>query len=510
MHWNVCVRGLMALLFVLAPLSHAQSRAVEVSDTATATASPLLRVTTKNPKEINIGKPATFVICVANTGALPATDILIATDVPEHVKVAKSDPKPLTIEGRIHKFMVGDLGPKETRCVTLVGVPTTTKPIAMNSTVHFATATRSLVVVRRPQLKLTAEVPPQAEIGTEVDWVIRVTNTGDGPAEDIVVTPSLVDGVVQGKPLQQAVKIGPLKPGETKEVQFTVIPTQRGKVTARFAGSNPDGLKASQESTFRALQAELAVQMAGPRVRPMASEGEYEISVSNPGDARTDSTLVTVTVPAGLEVTEATKDAYHEETRTLRWRITGIRPSGSVRLQFRTETAAEGEQALSVVASSEKIGAVTASHTTTVISRPNPVVTVMNDQEFAAVGSQIGFKVMVVNAGSKLADDLRIRVAIPAGLEAVDLEDYKVTGDEIEFPVQKLASGEKATLVFQLIGRQVGEHRVRVLVGGAALTNELLFEAAAFCYSDSQVPTERTAENQPSRPAAPSAAELTR
>jgi hypothetical protein len=355
------------------------------------------------------------------------------------------------------------------------------------------------VVVRRPELKLVAEAPAEVKIGTQVDWTILVTNIGDGRAEDIVVTPTLVDGQVQGEPLQQPVKIGPLKPGETKEVGFTVVPSRRGKLTARFVSSNPDGLTASQDSAIQILQAELAIEAIGPRVQPMASEGEYEIRVSNPGDARTDPTLVTVKIPEGLEVTDALENAYHEETRRLRWRITGIDPTAVVRLKFRAETIADGEQTLTVVAESEHIASASTTHTTTVISRANPIVTVMSDQEFSPVGAPIGFKVAVVNAGSRLAENLRIRVLIPAGLEAVDSESYQVAGEQIEFPSQKLESGEKTMLAFQVIGRQVGEHRIRVLVDGAALANELLFEGSAFCYSDAEAPSERAAQSDSSR-----------
>jgi hypothetical protein len=120
----------------------------------------------------------------------------------------------------------------------------------------------------------------------------------------------------------------------------------------------------------------------------------------------------------------------------------------------------------------------------------------MNDQEYSPVGSPISFKVVVVNAGSKPADDLRVRVAIPAELEAVESESYQVMGEQIEFPAQELASGEKTTLAFHVIGRRVGEHRVRVLVDGAALTNELHFEGSAFCYSETETSDERTAQDE--------------
>ncbi len=476
------------LLLIFASSAIAQTRAAEDSSPAVATATPIVNVTVESPREINLGKAATFTVIVTNKGKSAAHDVVVVTSIPEHVELAETAPEPIEIAGRIARFRIGDLAPGATSRVTLVTIPRSTDPIKMNATTTFETATQSMVLVRQPALKLTAQVSPQAAIGSEVDWVIQVTNTGDGRADDIVVTPNLVEGEVQDKALQQAVKIGSLKPGETKEIQFTVIPTRRGTLAASFKGSNPDGLESTEESSFQVLQAFLAVTAAGPTVQPLAREATYEIQVTNPGDAPAGSTMVVAKVPAGLQVTAAAENSYDHETRTLRWRITQVRPGDVVRLPFRAEGTAAGDQTLQIVAECEKIDDATTTHTISVISRPNLVVTVLNDQELTPIADPIGFKVTVINAGSKLAEDLKIRVAMPDGLKPIDSESYQVKDGQIEFPAQKLASGEKVTLAFRALGNRVGEHRVRVLVSGSDLTGELAFEGSTYCYSNEEVP----------------------
>lgn len=490
-------QGCMYSLFLLIFASSAQAQTREVVDAASQSTMPpipIVRVTVENPPEINLGKAATFVVVVTNQGKSVANNVVVATSIPGHAELMKTTPEPTEIDGRLAKFSVGDLPPGATRRVTLITIPRTTAPIKLNATTTFNSSTQSTVIVRQPVLKLKAQVSPQAEIGTEVEWLIRVTNTGDGPADDVLVAPQLVAGSVQGSPLQQSVKIGNLKPGETKEVQFTVIPTVRGKVAARFVGSNADGLEATEDSAFQALQAHLAVAAVGPTVQPLAREGSYEIRVTNPGDATTGSTLVAVKVPLGLEVTSVTENAYDKETRTLRWRITKVRPSDVVKLPFRAETTAAGDQTLEVVAQCERIEDATATHTTTVISRPNLVITIVNDQELAAISDPIGFRVTMINSGSKSADDLRVRVAMPDGLQPIASEAYQVTDRLIEFPVQKLASGEKVTLAFRAVGNRVGEHRVRVLVNGGALSSDLSFEGSTYCYSKDEIPVSRESQ----------------
>jgi hypothetical protein len=276
------------------------------------------------------------------------------------------------------------------------------------------------------------------------------------------------------------VRVGGLKPGESKEVQFSITPTRRGRVIASFQGSSPDGLDENVESSFQVLQAMLAVKAVGPEVQPVGRNALYEVHVTNPGDAMTGATLVSIKIPKGLEVTSATQNAYREETRTLRWRITRVRPTDVVKLQFYAETVQDGPQTLDILAQADGIDTATSQHTTTVISRPNPIVTVVNEQELAQVGAPVTFKVTIVNAGSKAADDLQVRVALSDEMQAVDSADYSVADNEIVFPVQKLKSGEKVTLGFQATGTRPGEHRARVLVSCQELQQHLAFESSVY------------------------------
>jgi hypothetical protein len=137
-----------------------------------------------------------------------------------------------------------------------------------------------------------------------------------------------------------------------------------------------------------------------------------------------------------------------------------------------------------VAARAKRVPDTTASVLTLVISRPNLIATVLNDAELAAVGESMNFQLVVVNAGSKAANDVTIRVAVPAALEATRMPGYQVQGTEILFPAQQIAAGEKIKLSFRAIGKTVGDHRVRVSVDSQILGSEIAVEGIAFCYSE--------------------------
>ena len=488
--------GVSLLLLLVASSAQAQSRARDRATSSTANEARCVRVTTTNPPEINLGKPATFVLRVKNDSRIPATGVVVSTRIPSHVELTRTEPKPILIENAIHTFKIGDLSAGQARNVTLVLIPRDVQPVNLNSTVIFATSTRASLLVRRPNLDLIAQAPANVALGERIEWSVRVANTGDGAAENVVVTPNIIAGQLQGNSLQRPVQVGTLKAGESKDIKFTVIPAARGRISASFSATNPDGLDATASASFQVLQAQLAVRTQGPTVQPLGRESAYEIRVTNPGDAPTGTTLVTAKVPAGLEITSAAANAYDEQSRTLRWQITKVRPSDDVALRFRAETVDAGDQTFRVIAKSAQIAEAAAKHTTSVISRPNLIVTVVNSQELSAVGEKIRFAVTVVNAGSMLAENVRVRVAIPDDMESIPASNYELKDGHIEFAGQKLDSGEKTTLIFTTVGRREGQHRVRVLVSSPAQqTSELTFEGAAFCYAEQEEPTKRTAQS---------------
>lgn len=483
MNFRFCAAAL--LLALLASTAQAQRNAEKL---AVGRTNPLLTVTTQNPREINIGKPATFIFAVKNEGKTVAMGVLIETSIPEHAEVTKTEPKALKVDGLKHTFQLGTMAPGESRQLMLVMIPRKVSLIQLNYIVTFATPTETSLVVRQPILTTTARIESEVVIGSQAEWIVRVTNAGDGPAKDVILTPSLVDGQLAGQPLANAVQVGLLKAGESKDVKFNIQPIKSGKLAARFVCSNPDGLIAEDNSSSKVLQAKLVVTSKGPRIQPMGRNGEYEFLIANSGDTPTGRAFVTIAIPAGLEITSAADNAWDGETRSLRWRITSIDPADVVSVSFQAETNADGPQTLSatVKADYEFIETATATHTTKVISRPNLIVTVLNNQEFTTVGSPISFKIMIVNAGSKVADQLRVRVAMPAELKGFEQEGYTLADEIIEFPLQKLQSGEKVTLPFYALGSKEGEHRLRVLLDGSTLSHELSLESSAFCYSDAQ------------------------
>jgi uncharacterized repeat protein (TIGR01451 family) len=489
----------LLLLFVMSPCYGQDSRASMAPRLGTST--PTLQVETENPPAVNLGKPATFTIRVKNTGAVPATGIVIATRIPTHVDLDESKPRATSVDDRTYHFLIGDLQPGQTQLVSLVLRPRSTAPIQLDTTTIFAASTRSSAVVQRPLLEISARAPQVVEVGETVNVVLCVSNVGDGTITDVVLTPSLTKGKVEGTGFSTAVPVGTIPAGESREVRVSATAIARGLLLGKYDTSNPDGVTATTLSQTQVVQAELTISASGPRVRPMAREAVYQIRVTNPGDAVAHATEVVAALPAGLTVTSVEdggkKDA---QSGTVRWSLAGLQPGREAIVHFHAETSQEGEQKLLVATRAKRVPDATASHLTLVISRPNLIATVLNDAELAAVGETMNFQLVVVNAGSKAADDVTIRVSIPSALEATRMPGYQLQGSEILFPAQRIGAGEKVKLTFSAIGKSVGDHRVRVSVDSLILGSEIAVEGIAFCYSEADpAAAARTARTPTSR-----------
>lgn len=473
----------LLLLFLLSP-SHGQDPRPSMASRL-GTSTPTLQVETENPPAVDLGKPATFTIRVKNTGTIPATGIIIATKIPTHVDLDESKPKATSVDDRVYHFLIGDLQPGQTQLVSLVLRPRSTAPIQLDTTTIFAASTRSSAVVQRPLLQISPRAPQVVEVGETVNVVLCVSNIGDGAITDVVLVPGLTKGQVEGSGFSKSVQVGTIPAGESREVRVSGTAVARGMLLGKYDASNPDGVTATALSQTQVVQAELAISATGPRVRPLAREAVYQIRVTNPGDAVARSTEVVAALPAGLTVTQV-EDGGKKDTQsgTVSWNLEGVSPGKDAILRFHAETSREGEQKLLVAARAKRVADVTASTSTLVISRPNLIATVLNDAELAAVGESMNFQLVVSNAGSKSADDVTIRVAIPSALDATRMPGYQVQGNEILFPAQRIASGEKIKLSFRAVGKSVGDHRVRVSVDSLILGSEIAVEGIAFCYSE--------------------------
>ncbi|MBI3464365.1 MAG: DUF11 domain-containing protein [Planctomycetes bacterium] len=450
-------------------------------------AAPALSIETVGPKEINVGKVAPFSITVHNGGESTAHGIIVRTTLPRDAELLRAIPEPNGTGGEL-QFEIGQLPGKSDHKLRLEIVPHRPGPIDLETTMSFSVSTQTSLVVRQPQLAITCTAPEETLFGELVNLKLKVTNTGDGTAEEVAVTQvretDQEDAVIAGLPA----KIGVLAAGESHEVELRVPANTAGALRAVLVASAAGDLEAKATAEVQVRRPMLEIKTEGPAFRYAHRPGNYAIHLSNPGDAPAKNVSVVAQIPGGLQVTAIEKRAvFSKEKGTISWDLAQVDAGAEVILQYRTKGIAEGEQFQQIVATADAGLKAEATHVTRVESIADVVMTVADTPGPIEVGGTVEYEIRLKNRGTKSAQNVRLTAEVPAALEVSTPEDsteFVVRGRTVEFnSIGDLPTNEEKILRFRAVGREAGDHSVRVTLQTDSLAREVTAEESTLFYS---------------------------
>jgi len=447
------------------------------------TALPMISMETTGPREINVSKVARFNIVVANLGDTLAKDFVVEAVLPEKAKLTQSRPAAETNGGHSIRFPVADLEAGGKREYVVELEPQESGHLDLATQVSFATKSDTRTLVRQPALELAYQGPEEAEVGKSTPFRLIVTNTGDGPAEDLYIKQESPNGEAGTESKERSFKIEQLRPGESRELSTSILPRQACTLDLRFVATASGDLKAECQTQMRVRSPKLQLEVRGPKVAYMRRQANYELVLRNEGDAAAANVQVTIALPPGLRIAEANGSADLDKNRnSLTWALSELATDGEQLLSFKTDVVQEGEQAQQIVARWTAGEPLEIEHVTKVVSRPDLTLNLDYNDGQIEVGDTESFDVLVKNRGTNVARDVAVRITLPDGLESVESPEYVTSGTELSFPAFSLSAGEERLLQFQATGRLEGDHVVGVHLGAEELAREVLREESIFCF----------------------------
>ncbi len=451
----------LALLASVSATGQGQERAgMNVSS-----AVPQISIETAVTGEINIGASAQFVIAVKNAGKSVAEGVSIQTTLPPAVKFVQANPEPSLANERLIQFEVGDLAPGTVRRFTLELIPERTGAVDLQTKAFFSATTQSALQVRQSEVTLSCHGPETAVLGENVTFRVVVENIGDGPAQNVELTPKLPESSYIESQVPRAAKIATLSAGGSQEFKFVVRAAQPGILEGTFVVSAQDNREVQCSHRVKVLRPELRVDVDGTRVNFLQSDGEFELRTWNPGDIALHAVKVALQIPQGLEVTTLSQAAeVDKENRIYSWCLSTLNPGDSHSIHLKTKATKVGQQIHLAVAMSGANLRAQDDHLTHVISRPDVDVAVNNTKEAIQVGQPEEFTVALVNRGSKTAENVGVTIQLPEGMEAIEGQGYTAEGNKVNFPSFPLTAGASKTLKFVAVGTAGGDRAVRATV----------------------------------------------
>jgi len=236
--------------------------------------------------------PIVYTLTVSNGGSGAARNVVIEESLPAGLT---------TVDGKTSvRIPVGDLDPGKSksytvRCKAPKSGRFTNHATATGEPNLSASSGSVTTVVTQPALAITKSAPEQAFMGRSVTYTIGVKNTGDGIAKDTVLEDALPAGArfqsaTQGGQVQRDVlrwNLGTLRPGESREVSFTLMPdgsqSLRNTVTARAYCADAVSASAMTQVTGRPAILLEVVDLDDPN--EIGTEVTYEIVATNQGTA---------------------------------------------------------------------------------------------------------------------------------------------------------------------------------------------------------------------------------
>jgi len=161
------------------------------ASTETIVRQPMLTITKTGPQMRYLGRPATYEMTVRNTGDAPAKNTVLVDTIDVGARFTEASDQGQASGGKV-TWNLGTLEPGTSRSVTVTLVMTQRKTVSNTATVTAycaqASTSASTVVKGIPALLLeVVDVEDPIEVGSNVTYIIAITNQGSAEGENIAI-----------------------------------------------------------------------------------------------------------------------------------------------------------------------------------------------------------------------------------------------------------------------------------------------------------------------------------
>ncbi len=305
--------------------------------------SPQLALRAGAPQVATFDVPVQVVANVSNPGDQAATNVRVEVPIPAGARVTEADSFAQVLPGAV-VWEIGTIPPQQQ--LDLFMSVATQAPIQLPF-VAIGDGLRAEDTVRidvfRPSLSLA--VQPQREryeSGQPVTFNIDVTNTGDRPLQDVVLTARGDDGMEHqegGRGIRND-RGAPLQPGETWAKSVTFVPTNSGQRCITVEATAAGGQVTSQQSCVTVINPappaqSLSAILEGPnQITIGAAPSIVAATITNNGEVTLRDIRVSMVNDPQLQLLQATEENRDRaSTNLVVWTVPSLAPGDSILLE---------------------------------------------------------------------------------------------------------------------------------------------------------------------------------
>ena len=273
---------------------------------------PRLALKVTPPPKALVGDPAAFVFTISNPGDGPVEQVRIRAALSDGLEHPA---------GRVIEFNGGNLAPGESRsmqllCAVKAGGEQKCEGVA-EAQGDLRAKDRASINVVVPRLDLEVSGPKLRYLDRKAVYSLKVTNPGDGPASQVVLTDVIPAGFKfsaasdggRPDPAHRTVSwfLGDVGPAQSKEVKLEVVAVAPGEHQHHVTAQAARGVKADHHLVTRVegMPALLLEIMSTEKSIEVGSDTSYEIRITNTGSKEETDIKLTGILPDAVKLRHA-------------------------------------------------------------------------------------------------------------------------------------------------------------------------------------------------------------
>jgi uncharacterized repeat protein (TIGR01451 family) len=440
------------------------------------------------PAEVQVNKPAKFLIQVRNAGSQAAENVEVRDEVPQGTRLVSTTPSAQAVGNQL-VWQIGKLSAGEEQTLEMQLVPHTEGEIGSVATVSYSAQASVKTRCTMPKLAIRMTAPEKVLIGQEQRVKIELANPGTGAATGVMLFENVPENLKHAAGPALEFEIGTLRPGETRTLELVLVAEKAGKVVNTLIARADGNLQVQEQATFEVIAPALAVEVNGPQRRYLERPATYEVSIANPGTAPAYDVQIITKLPKGMRFVRANNMGEYDATsHAVYWSLAELPEGESGTVEVVAMPIETGQQLLEVETRAGQGLSDQAKQQVTVEGLAAIMFELHDLEDPIEVGGETGYEIRVLNEGTKAATNVRVAVGMSPGMQFVSAEgetQYEVQGSTLLFePLVELAPKANSVFRIKTRGARAGDQRVKVEVMTDDLSEPIRREESTRVFGD--------------------------
>jgi uncharacterized repeat protein (TIGR01451 family) len=455
---------------------------------------PVITSDILGPKQILIGREASYRVRLHNDGDVPADELVADIRIPSWADVVDTTASRGAIQQSQNsrppgalQWQIQHLDAHASETLNLRLIPRASRPLELGVTWTCApVGSRAVVEVQEPKLRMHISGPDEVLFDKPQVYRLTLTNPGTGVAQNVKIDLLPPGG---GDDSVSTHQLGDLPPGTSQSVEVELTAREAGKLYVKAIASADGGLSSDAAKEIFCRKPELDVDWRGPETKYAGTPATYFFRVRNPGTATADDVSVVVTLPEGMEFATASEgQMFDPQHRSVTWRVGSLGPGDDYYMELKGTLRTPGVNQLRVAATTAA-GDLSDSKLaeTKVVALADLTLDVSDPPGPVAVGADALYEIRITNRGASAAEDIKVVALFSDGIEPETVEGalYSVTDGRVTFrTIDTLPAGRQIVLRIHAHGTQPGNHVVRAEVFCKDLDIKLAEEETTRFFAD--------------------------